>query len=128
MKVFILWLLRWFHLLVTYKLAIIAIGRQAMPEGTATNIISFPAHKHLKWLRKLPQYFSICDKWRKKPFNVRFLCYVWIKMITDTEVRKCSSGKSPDFVAAKNSWPTFSSCFALLVPTATQELYRDSQG
>lgn len=49
-------------LLVTYKRAIIAIGRQAMPEDTNTNIISFPAHKPLKWLRKPPQYFSISDK------------------------------------------------------------------
>lgn len=66
LKVFILWLLGWFHLLVTYKWAIIAIGRQAMLEGTNTNIISFPAHKHLKWLIKLPQYFSISDKCRRK--------------------------------------------------------------
>lgn len=66
LKVFYFVVIRVIPLLVTYKRAIIAIGRQATPEDTNTNIISFPAPKHLKWLRKLAQYFSISYKWRTK--------------------------------------------------------------
>lgn len=66
LKVFYFVVIRMIPLLVTYKRAIVAIGRQATPEDTNTNIISFPAPKHLKWLRKLPQCFSISYKWRTK--------------------------------------------------------------